>query len=148
MEASPESFETLGIEDDFERSSGCGRVFCPSMSELFVRGFEGTPGLMVLELSTSDGGLYSVPGGGERTSPAVATLSNAGAFPKSTLPRCSLLRLRSAIQAGCCNVAGDSIFGDSGLLMAFSSQLDFVGLHLLLGLVGGLVNESPLVAFK
>lgn len=31
--------------------------------------------------------------------------------------------------------------GESDLLRAFSSQLDFVGLHLLLGLAGGLITS-------
>ena len=31
--------------------------------------------------------------------------------------------------------------------MAFSSQLDFVGLHLLLGLEGGLIKGSSLIEF-
>lgn len=43
----------------------------------------------------------------------------------STLPRCFAFVI-SAIQAGCGGaVGGENIFGDSGLLMAFSSQLDF-----------------------
>jgi hypothetical protein len=56
-------------------------------------------------------------------------------LPKSTLLRCCLMRLISAIHAGW---AGGACFGlgDSGLLSALSNQLDFVGLHRFEGLGG------------
>jgi hypothetical protein len=62
-------------------------------------------------------------------------LWSGSALPKSTLPRCCLIRLISAIHAGC---AGGGCFslGESGLLRALSSQLDFVGLHRFEGLGG------------
>jgi hypothetical protein len=48
--------------------------------------------------------------------------------------------LSSAIHAGCEGDAGASGFGESGLLIAFSSQLDLEGLKRLCGLDG---RESP-----
>jgi hypothetical protein len=49
-------------------------------------------------------------------------------LPRSTLLRCCLMRLISAIHAGCAG-GGCLSFGESGLLSALSNQLDLVGLH-------------------
>lgn len=57
-------------------------------------------------------------------------------LPMSMLPRCCLMRLISAIQAGCAGGGGCFNLGESGLLRALSSQLDFVGLQRLEGLGG------------
>jgi hypothetical protein len=56
-------------------------------------------------------------------------------LPRSTLLRCCLIRLISAIHAGCAG-GGCLGLGESGLLRALSSQLDFVGLHRFEGLGG------------
>jgi hypothetical protein len=56
-------------------------------------------------------------------------------LPRSTLLRCCLIRLISAIHAGCAG-GGCLNLGESGLLRALSSQLDFVGLHRFEGLGG------------
>lgn len=88
------------------------------------------------ESPPSDCDLIKPPIGGERMKLAVVTSLKSLGFPRSTLPRCCFALLSSLIQLGCWAGAAFGL-GDSGLLMAFSSQLDFVGLHRLLGLAGG-----------
>jgi len=68
-------------------------------------------------------------------------------LPRSTLLRCCLMRLISAIHAGC---AGADCFGlgDSGLLSALSSQVDFVGLHRFEGLGGEKSSCSASLSLK
>lgn len=68
--------------------------------------------------------------------------SAADAFlPRSTLLRCCLMRLISAIHAGCAG-GGCLSLGESGLLSALSNQLDFVGLHRFEGLGGDVSSCS------
>lgn len=58
--------------------------------------------------------------------------ADVGLRRRSALPFCF-------IQAGCCGTGVAALgFGDSGLFRALSSQLDFVGLHLL----GSMVFEG------
>lgn len=92
-------------------------------------------------------GFASPPGGGDLIKPPILTSCLGpvvGPRPKSTLPFCFAL-LISDIHAGCCGGGTCLGFGDSGLFKALSSQLDFVGLHLLGsmvfdGLLGGVVS--------
>jgi hypothetical protein len=88
--------------------------------------------MSALESFVFDGRLTVAEGSGE---PAGGLLS-AAARPRSTLLRCCLILLISAIQAGCWG-GGSLGFGESGLLSALSSQLDLVGLHRFEGLGGG-----------
>ena len=81
------------------------------------------------------GGFAGPPMGGDLIKPPMLTScfgpTGGGLRLRSTLLFCFAL-LISAIQAGCWG-GGATAFGlgDSGLLSALSSQLDFVGLHLL-----------------
>lgn len=92
-------------------------------------------------------GFESPPGGGDLIKPPMLTSCfgpEVELRPKSKLPFCFAL-LISDIQVGCCGGATGLGFGDSGLFRALSSQLDFVGLHLLGsivfdGLLGGVVS--------
>ena len=84
-------------------------------------------------------GLSPTPTGGERKNPVVLTSCELPTFTGSASGFCCFALFRLVIQFGCCGTLNLGL-GDSGLLIAFSSQLDFVGLHRLLGLAGGLVN--------
>ena len=73
--------------------------------------------------------------------PFVFTSLNSLDFPRSILPRCCFALCSSLNQLGCWGTAAFG-FGESGLLIAFSSQLDLEGLHRLLGLGGMLFSCS------
>lgn len=93
-------------------------------------------------------GFVVPPGGGDLIRPPMLTsclLGPEGLRPRSTLPFCFALAI-SDIHAGCEGGGTAFGFGESGLFSALSSQLDFVGLHLLgsavfVGLVGGDASE-------
>lgn len=89
-------------------------------------------------------GFASPPGGGDLIKPPMLTSCLTVEFRlRSTLPFCLALFI-SAIHAGCCCGGGVGFgLGDSGLFKALSSQLDFVGLHLLGSIVlDGLIGTG------
>ena len=96
------------------------------------RGARSLPNVSAPKSFVFGGRLTAAEGSGE----PVGGLLSATARPRSTLLRCCLILLISAIQAGCWG-GGSLGFRESGLLSALSSQLDLVGLHRFEGLGGG-----------
>ena len=125
---------SLGLSFSTAASSG------KTLSELLTRAFSAMPALKLDGISSLSRPLPEVPNGGERIKLGVETSLEDVFCPTPSLPYCCRDRFRSAFQLGCGGAVSLGL-GESGLLMAFSSQLALFGLHLLLGLAGGLVRD-------